>query len=149
MLVELGGDLRHATAGSGTVAVAVEDPRRVADNAAPLTVVHLADGAVASSGGGRRGWRVAGQRYGHLLDPTTGWPLPERRAVTVVARCAADADAAASAAAVLDPQRLARFAADEQLAVLAVAPDGQRVAQPDGGSRMSVSSDPDQHEGDH
>jgi len=125
VLVDLGGDVRHASPDAGTVTVAVEDPFRVADNARALTVLRLGEAAVASSGGGRRGWRIAGQWYGHLLDPSTGWPLPHQRAATVVAPTAADADAAASAAAVLVPERLAEWADADRIAVLTVSPGGE------------------------
>jgi thiamine biosynthesis lipoprotein len=105
VVVDVGGDLRHAAhdvASSATVAI--EDPFAVADNAPPLTVVRFANRAVATSGGGRRGWNVGGRWYGHLLDPRSGWPLATSRSATVIASTAADADALASAAAVLGEQ---------------------------------------------
>jgi thiamine biosynthesis lipoprotein len=101
VLVDLGGDLRHARRDEESdVTVAIEDPGAVADNATPLAVVRLAEQAVATSGGGRRGWRIGGRWYGHLLDPATGWPLAGGRSATAIAPTAADADAAASAAVV-------------------------------------------------
>jgi FAD:protein FMN transferase len=60
VLVDVGGDVRHA--GAASALVALEDPFRVADNAPPAAVVRLADGALATSGGvvGAGGSRVAG-----------------------------------------------------------------------------------------
>ena len=78
VVVDLGGDLRHASGAAGPpsfVTVAIENPFAVADNTAPLTTLRLSDRAVATSSGGRRGWWVEGRWYGHLLDPATGWPL--------------------------------------------------------------------------
>ncbi|MEO8693191.1 MAG: FAD:protein FMN transferase [Acidimicrobiales bacterium] len=105
VVVDVGGDLRHAARDVASRAtVAIEDPFALADNAPPLTVVTIANRAVATSGGGRRGWNVAGRWYGHLLDPRSGWPLATPRSATVVASTAADADALASAAAVVGEQ---------------------------------------------
>ena len=101
VLVDVGGDLRHARHdGASVVTVAIEDPFAIADNGAELAVVRLADRAMATSGGRRRGWWIGGRWYGHLLDPLTGWPLAAPRSATAIARTAADADAAASAAVV-------------------------------------------------
>jgi len=50
--------------------------------------VALRDGAIASSGDYERGMWVDGKRYGHILDPRTGWPVDGLKAVSVVAaRC--------------------------------------------------------------
>ncbi len=149
VLVDIGGDVRHA--GPAVALVALEDPFRVADNAPPVTVVRLADGALATSGGGRRGWRIDGRWYGHLLDPRTGWPLPDRRSCSVIAASAATADAAASAAAVMDVVDLASFADQEDLPVLRVSEDGS-VWRSDAWLRVvveeSVDGDPHQHDGE-
>lgn len=101
VLVDVGGDLRHARRDAMADAmVGVENPFAVGDNEPPLTVIRVADRAVASSGGGRRGWRIGDRWFGHLLDPVTGWPLAVQRSATVVAASAADADAAALAVVV-------------------------------------------------
>ncbi len=150
VLVDLGGDLRHASKTAGSLAtVAVEDPFAVADNAAPLTAVRLANQAIATSGGGRRGWRIGGRWYGHLIDPVTGWPLPRQRSSAAVAESAADADAAASAFAALDHDRAEPLAERGRLAVLTVAEGGRvwRSAAWTGDVvERSVDGDPDQHE---
>ena len=104
--------------------VAVEDPFAIADNARPLTLVRLGNQALATSGGGRRGWRIAGRWYGHVLDPWTAGPIPERASGACVAATTGAADAAASAAVVLDGVALSSLADREGLAVLRVAEDG-------------------------
>lgn len=73
--VEIGGDVRMAgdgPEGSGWV-VRIEDPRP--DNEA-IAEVWLQEGAVASSSLLRRQWIAAGRSFHHLLDPSTGLPVP-------------------------------------------------------------------------
>lgn len=152
VLVDLGGDVRHGGHGERSpVPVAVEDPLAVADNGRPLAIVGLGDGAVATSGGGRRGWLIGGRRYGHLVDPLTGWPLAEQRSCSVVAATAVAADAAASALAALGDDGAVVLADRERLAALRVS-DGGVVWRSDTWSRLveerSVDGDPDQHDGD-
>ena len=87
-------------------------------------MVPLVGEALATTGGGRRGWTIGGRWYGHVVDPWTGSPLPDRRSCTVLAASTAAADAAASAAAVLDDEDLERWADREELAVLRVSETG-------------------------
>ncbi len=70
--VNLGGDVRvtGAAPGGGTWTVAVEHPAA----AAPIALLGLADGAVATSTTLRRRWRVGGEVRHHLIDPRTGAP---------------------------------------------------------------------------
>ncbi len=64
--------------------IAIEDPQ--ASNKSQLAVVSLKSGAVATSGDARRYLIKDGLRYGHILDPLTGWPVPGApRSVTTVA----------------------------------------------------------------
>ena len=50
-----------------------------------MTTLALASGAVASSGDYERCIVVGGVRYGHILNPRTGWPVRAIAAVTVQA----------------------------------------------------------------
>jgi len=50
-----------------------------------------------------------GKRYGHILDPRTGYPADKVLSVTVVAPTAAEADALATAFFILGPQGARRF----------------------------------------
>jgi thiamine biosynthesis lipoprotein len=83
-LVELGGDL--AVIGphpdGSPWRVGVRHPRRVGE---ALAVVELSSGGIASSGDYERYLVVDGQRYAHLLDPRTGWPVQGMAAVSVLA----------------------------------------------------------------
>ena len=50
------------------------------------TMINLRAGALATSGDARRFLISDGIRYGHIIDPTTGWPVVNApRSVTVAA----------------------------------------------------------------
>ena len=82
--VNLGGDLRViGPQADGTPwRIGVRHPR---DPDALLTTLELAGGALASSGDYERCIVVDGVRYGHILNPRTGWPVRTLAAVSVVA----------------------------------------------------------------
>jgi thiamine biosynthesis lipoprotein len=57
-----------------------------ASTEAAATQIDLTCGALATSGDARRFLLKKGKRFGHILDPTTGWPVPKApRSVTVAA----------------------------------------------------------------
>jgi FAD:protein FMN transferase len=61
--------------------VAIQAPRY----AGPLAILELHDGeATGTSGDYQRYFEVDGQRYSHLLDPRTGYPVTDVQAVTIV-----------------------------------------------------------------
>lgn len=83
-LVNFGGDLVATAAptrrSTWKVAVEGEEPDL------PDRIIDLKQGALATSGDARRFLSKDGVRYGHILDPTTGWPVPDApRSVTVAA----------------------------------------------------------------
>lgn len=82
--VELGGDI--AVIGphpdGSPWRIGVRHPRKP-DTA--LAVLELHEGALASSGDYERSITVDGVRYGHILNPKTGWPVQSLAAVSVVA----------------------------------------------------------------
>jgi thiamine biosynthesis lipoprotein len=84
-LIDLGGDL--AVVGphpdGSPWRVGIRDPR--ADDARALTRIDVFGGGVASSGDYERFMVVDGVRYGHVLDPRTGWPVSGLAGVTVLA----------------------------------------------------------------
>lgn len=57
----------------------------------------LRDRAMATSGSNVQFFRHQGKRFGHILDPRTGWPAEGMLSVTVVAPTAAAADALSTA----------------------------------------------------
>lgn len=99
--VNAGGDLVHR--GTGSIRVGVENPHRPYDNEPPLTVVRVREGGLATSGSARRGWRIGGRWYSHVIDPRSGRPVDHVASATVVAPDAATADAVATVLSVLAP----------------------------------------------
>ncbi|HEY9839952.1 MAG: FAD:protein FMN transferase [Candidatus Sericytochromatia bacterium] len=61
----------------------------------------LKDRALASSGDDQQFFVQNGIRYGHILDPRSGWPVPARAGVTVIGRDATSTDALSTALMVL------------------------------------------------
>jgi FAD:protein FMN transferase len=62
-----------------------------------LGTVRLSDQALGVSGAGEQFFEENGKRYGHIIDPRSGWPVEGRALVAVVAPSAARADALATA----------------------------------------------------
>ncbi|WP_019586820.1 FAD:protein FMN transferase [Deinococcus apachensis] len=127
VLVNVGGDLR--TLGGNGLTVAVADPFTARDDAPPLARVHVRDGALATSGGAHRGYRIGGAWYSHVLDPRTGRPVTQVPGVTVTAPDCLTTDALATALSVLDvPEGLALVNATPGAAALIVTRDGRQHA---------------------
>jgi thiamine biosynthesis lipoprotein len=89
-LVNFGGDLRASMAPShGPWQVGVERPGL--EGEAKL-LLELSSGALATSGDSHRFLIKDGVRYGHVLDPRTGWPVSGGpRSVTVAAASCTEA----------------------------------------------------------
>ena len=62
-----------------------------------LAELQLIDTALGTSGTGRQGFFHNGRRYGHIIDPRTGWPTDHFLSTTVICKSAAMADALATA----------------------------------------------------
>ena len=62
-----------------------------------LGTIMLRDQALATSGTAVQHFRFEGKRYGHIIDPRTGWPTDAMLSVTVLAPTAAEADALSTA----------------------------------------------------
>jgi len=98
-MVEVGGDLRlfgHGPSGDGWI-VAIRSPFE--DIA--WAEIEMQEGAVCSSGGYARFIEIEDRRFSHIIDPRSGWPTEETRAVTVIGPDAATADAWATALSIL------------------------------------------------
>lgn len=65
--------------------------------------VQFTEGAISTSGDYDRYFEADGERYSHLLDPRTGWPVDHMFALTVHAPTATAADALSTAAFILGP----------------------------------------------
>jgi len=100
VLVSLGGDVSVAgpTSPSG-FAVGIADTSGSSD---VDETVKISSGGLASSGVGRRHWRLGAHEVHHIVDPRTGLPAgPWWRTVTVTAATCVEANAASTAAVVL------------------------------------------------
>jgi thiamine biosynthesis lipoprotein len=62
-----------------------------------LATLNLRDCAVSTSGSEEQFFDHEGQRYGHIINPRSGWPARDVTSVSVVARSAAVSDALATA----------------------------------------------------
>jgi thiamine biosynthesis lipoprotein len=100
--------------------VGVRDPR---DRIPFFGRVRLDGRAVATSGNYEQFVDAGGQRYGHILDPRTGWPAQGLISATVLAPTAAEADAWDTALIVLGPAAARALAtAHPELDVVLVQP---------------------------
>lgn len=91
-LINLGGDLiaTRPRESRRPWLVGVESPDAPVPLAARL--IRLSAGALATSGDAKRFLLKDGVRYGHILDPRTGWPVQNApRSVTVAAGTCLDA----------------------------------------------------------
>lgn len=89
-LVNFGGDLRASRPLlHGPWKVGIERPDAVRNAAMMLELEY---GALATSGDSHRFLLKEGVRFGHVLDPRTGWPVPDApRSVTVAASSCTEA----------------------------------------------------------
>ena len=62
-----------------------------------LGTILLREGAMSTSGSNIQYFRHLGRRYGHIVDPRTGWPADALLSVTVLAPTSAQADALSTA----------------------------------------------------
>ncbi len=83
-MVSLGGDIAIAgpQADGSPWRIGVCDPRQ--PETAIVTLFAEA-GGIATSGDYERFWEIGGQRYGHILNPLTGWPAAGAASITVAA----------------------------------------------------------------
>ncbi len=89
----------------------------------------LRDEALGTSGSGTQFFHHQGRRYGHVLDPRTGYPAVGVYSSTVLAPTAAEADALATALYVLGPHEARRYCeARPSLAMVLVCP-GERAGE--------------------
>ena len=58
--------------------------------------IWLRNRALATSGSGKQFFHHRGRRYGHVIDPRTGYPAGDLMSLTVIMESAADADACAT-----------------------------------------------------
>ena len=101
-LINLGGDMRAVGPCPGDVPwrITLQDPNNAS---ASLNEIGLFRGAIATSGNYERCIVDTGHRYGHILNPKTGWPVPGLASVSVLASQCMVAGSAATIAVLKGP----------------------------------------------
>lgn len=134
-LVRVGGDLRTSGSAPGTGVppvgslaplahrgwtAAIASPAHTPSVSSSLAAtVALSGQALSTSGDAHNAYTVAGERYGHLIDPRTGHPATGPLAsVSVIAPTCAQSSALATALFVLGADAGYRFAFEHNLAAL-------------------------------
>jgi thiamine biosynthesis lipoprotein len=74
--------------------VAITHPIRPGEQ---IATVWLRDAAIGTSGATIQYFEANGRRFGHILDPRSGWPAGGQACVSVIAPTAAEADALSTA----------------------------------------------------
>ena len=91
-----------------------------------LGTILLRDCGMSSSGSGVQYFRHGGKRYGHILDPRTGWPVEGMLSVTVLAPTAALADALSTAFFVIGLEKAAEYCHNHKgVSALLIPPPAQ------------------------
>lgn len=91
----------RAATGAAGWSVGVRHPLRPTQYLGELNVCDL---ALSTSGSGTQFFIQDGRRYGHILDPRTGWPASGVLSTTALAATAAEAEALSTACYVLGPE---------------------------------------------
>ena len=127
VLVDFGHDLFALGAAPGKPGwhVGLEDPSRPGTEC--WSSIAARDCGVASSGDYVRGFTLNGKRYGHIVDPRTGWPVANGcKQVTVIAKACLQAGALATTVFILGPEAGLKLVQDLMGAEACVVTDQAR-----------------------
>jgi thiamine biosynthesis lipoprotein len=105
-LVDFGHDLRILGSPPGRTAwhIGLEDPQRPGSSSDSMAVA--GNGGIASSGDYLRSFKVGNRRYGHIIDPRTGWPVTNGcQQATIIANTCLQAGVLSTTAFVLGVPR--------------------------------------------
>lgn len=125
LTINAGGDVRRS--GRDLLFVGIENPFRPFDNEPPIAAVRLENCALATSGNARKGFVIGANRYSHIIDPRTGWPVDAIASISVVADSAADADVLATVLGVESPAAAVAEAQRKDIAAFIVTSDQQQL----------------------
>ena len=89
----------------------------------PIAGLRLRNAAVGTSGAGEQFVIADGRRYGHVIDPRTGWPARGTVSATVVASDAATADALSTAFLVGGAELARQYCAEHQDVLAIITPE--------------------------
>jgi len=125
-LVEIGGEMRlKGFKRTGELwAIAIEKP--ILDPSGEQRAVHQIvipkDKAVATSGDYRNYFEADGQRFSHIIDPTTGKPINHNLvSVTVIHSSSMTADGLSTTLMVMGTEQGLKFAVENKLAALFIS----------------------------
>jgi thiamine biosynthesis lipoprotein len=104
-MVDASGDIAVSAAPPGADGWRITVAGLPGDKGSGGGTVLLERAAVTTSGDAHQAVEIAGHRYSHIIDPRTGLGVTGPAAVTVIAPDATTADALATAASVLGPDR--------------------------------------------
>ena len=93
-----------------------------------LATLAISDRALGTSGSGRQHFVVDGKRFGHIIDPRSGWPADKLLSVTVIADSAVLADALATAIFVAGPEQAQKICDHFEVAAVLVSNEGKIVS---------------------
>ena len=88
-----------------------------------LARLRIATGAVGTSGAGEQFFEVDGVRYGHVIDPRSGWPAAGIVSASVITRSAAIADALSTAFFIGGLSLAKQYCADHPNVLAIMTPD--------------------------
>ncbi len=116
-LIELGGELKAmGKKHDENWKVGIDQPNENTSTERKLkAVIELNNKALATSGNYRKFYEENGKKYGHILDPRTGYPAKQNLlSATVLAADAITADAYATAFMVMGLEKSKQFLSDNQ-----------------------------------
>jgi FAD:protein FMN transferase len=90
-----------------------------------LARLRVVTGAIGTSGAGEQFFEVDGVRYGHVIDPRSGWPATGVVSASVVTRSAAIADALSTAFFIGGISLAKHYCADHPDVLAIVTPDDE------------------------
>jgi thiamine biosynthesis lipoprotein len=91
----------------------------------PVARLRLSDVALGTSGAGEQYFEADGRRFGHVLDPRSGWPCRGVLSASVAAPRAAVADALATAFLIGGPALAERYCAGHPGVLALLTPEDQ------------------------
>lgn len=94
-----------------------------------VATLSLRDVSAATSSASERFVDAAGERFGHIIDARTGWPVPAWGSATVVAEDAFEADVLSTALFVMGPEAAYDWAVANGVAALFLVPSGDRARE--------------------
>jgi FAD:protein FMN transferase len=107
----------------------------------PLARLRLRRGALGTSGVGRQAIVADGRRFGHVIDPRTGWPAAGVVSASVVTADAATADALSTAMLIGGAPLAERYCARHPDTLVLLTTDDLRTVR-FGASRAALVEDP-------